>query len=613
MLVTRAAAAGVALDLVNPEEYEPEDLPKESLALFLMSTYQGGTPPRNATYLCKWLEESSVDFRVGRTHLAGLRYAVFGLGNRLYEGHFNAIGRRVDSQLALMGGRRLTPMAVGCEDQGTIEEAFDAWQAAVLAALMPHGGQGSGGGAAVGGVKVAADGDGGSDVEEEKEEEDLGEEEEEEEGENSKGEKEGRADALVDLEDVAGKFVPRKKKGNGSSCGESAGAAPQSPKAMVTPLVHKSLTKQGYKVIGTHSGVKLCRWTKSQLRGRGGCYKHSFYGIESHRCMEATPSLACANKCVFCWRHHSNPVGTSWKWKMDPPDMIVEGAISAHARMVNEMRGVPGVKSDRLAEGMTPRHCALSLVGEPIMYPRINELLGQLHARRISSFLVTNAQFPQQLRDLAPTTQLYVSVDAATKESLKAIDRPLFRDFWERFQECLSLIRIKRQRTVYRLTLVAGYNMEELAAYAELLKLGDPDFIEIKGVTYCGSSDASDLTMKNVPYHADVKRFGEALADAAGGMYGLACEHEHSCCILLARKDRFLVDGKWHTWIDYERFQDLVAAGKEFTSEDYRMETPAWAVWGATEAGFDPNQERFKKVRLHGGDSNRGTPQPTVD
>lgn len=43
------------------------------------------------------------------------------------------------------------------------------------------------------------------------------------------------------------------------------------------------------------------------LRGRGGCYKHTFYGIESHRCMETTPSLACANKCVFCWRYiHPN-------------------------------------------------------------------------------------------------------------------------------------------------------------------------------------------------------------------------------------------------------------------------------------------------------------------
>ena len=38
--------------------------------------------------------------------------------------------------------------------------------------------------------------------------------------------------------------------------------------------------------------------------------------------MEATPSLACANKCVFCWRHHSNPVGTEWKWLMDEPDRV---------------------------------------------------------------------------------------------------------------------------------------------------------------------------------------------------------------------------------------------------------------------------------------------------
>jgi wyosine [tRNA(Phe)-imidazoG37] synthetase (radical SAM superfamily) len=40
-----------------------------------------------------------------------------------------------------------------------------------------------------------------------------------------------------------------------------------------------------------------------------GCYKHTFYNITSYQCMETTPSLACANKCVFCWRHHKNPVG----------------------------------------------------------------------------------------------------------------------------------------------------------------------------------------------------------------------------------------------------------------------------------------------------------------
>ena len=60
--------------------------------------------------------------------------------------------------------------------------------------------------------------------------------------------------------------------------------------------------------------------------------------------------------------------------------------------------GVPGVKPERMAEGMQAKHCALSLVGEPIMYPEINTLIGLLHNRGISTFLVTNAQFPDAIR-----------------------------------------------------------------------------------------------------------------------------------------------------------------------------------------------------------------------
>lgn len=136
------------------------------------------------------------------------------------------------------------------------------------------------------------------------------------------------------------------------------------PKEMVTPMLRSALEKQGYKLIGSHSGVKICRWTKAMLRGRGGCYKHTFYGIQSHRCMETTPSLACANKCVFCWRHHTNPVGTEWRWKMDSPDLIVNGAIDNHVKMINQLKGVPGLLQERFKEAMTVKHCALSLVGE---------------------------------------------------------------------------------------------------------------------------------------------------------------------------------------------------------------------------------------------------------
>src|SRR5699024_2358679 len=134
----------------------------------------------------------------------------------------------------------------------------------------------------------------------------------------------------------------------------------------------------------------------------GGCYKNSFYGIESHRCMEATPSLACANKCVFCWCHHTNPFGTVWKWNLDNPELIFEGALKAHYGMINEFKGVPGVQEERFKEAMSARHCALSLVGEPIMYPEINKFVKMLHSRHISTFMVTNAQFPDAIRALDP-------------------------------------------------------------------------------------------------------------------------------------------------------------------------------------------------------------------
>lgn len=399
--------------------------------------------------------------------------------------------------------------------------------------------------------------------------------------------------AVMDLEDIGPGLANAK-----------AEAASGEPREMVTKLQRAALTKEGYRIIGTHSAVKLCRWTKNQLRGRGGCYKHSFYGITSYQCMEATPSLACANKCVFCWRHHKNPVGTEWRWKTDPPEMIVQQAIALHVEMVHGMKGVPGVLPERLLEAHTVKHCALSLVGEPIMYPQINTMLGELHARDISTFLVTNAQFPERIEQLDPVTQLYVSVDAASKDSLKAVDRPLFKDFWERYLASLKALKDKQQRTVYRMTLIKSWNMEELDGYATLIEHGLPDFIEIKAVTYCGKSDASSLTMANVPWHEEVCAYATALCDrlqarGACPAYSIATEHQHSCCILIAREDKFKVGGVWHTWIDYDRFHALMkeyyANGTGFKSEDYMAPTPSWAVYESKERGFDPVEVRWKR------------------
>jgi tRNA wybutosine-synthesizing protein 1 len=162
---------------------------------------------------------------------------------------------------------------------------------------------------------------------------------------------------------------------------------------------------------------------------------------------------------------------------MDSAQEIFDQALSLHYQMINEFKGVPDVRPDRLEEAFNVKHCALSLVGEPIMYPEINKFIDFLHSKQISTFLVTNAQFPDAIKSLKPVTQLYVSVDAPTKESLKRIDRPLFKDFWQRYLDSLKALGEKKQRTVYRLTLVKGWNTEDVQQYANLINLGKPDFI----------------------------------------------------------------------------------------------------------------------------------------
>uniref|UniRef100_A0A8D3CUW3 S-adenosyl-L-methionine-dependent tRNA 4-demethylwyosine synthase TYW1 n=1 Tax=Scophthalmus maximus TaxID=52904 RepID=A0A8D3CUW3_SCOMX len=614
---------GIPAEVTDMRDYDPDDqladeCTSKSVCVFLVATYTDGQPTENAEWFCKWLEEASTDFRYGKTFLKGLRYAVFGLGNSVYDGHYNTVGKNVDKWLWMLSGMRIMTRGEGdCNvvksRNGSIQADFLAWKVKFLNRLQ----------ALAKGEKKGCRGDcktGASckntrkeeQVVEEKanSEEDLMESSSDEDESGLQDEK--KSGSVVDMEDL-GNIINIAKKAKSKEEGGGGGQVVKLSKMngvkkiedegekreMITPALREALTKQGYRLIGSHSGVKLCRWTKSMLRGRGGCYKHTFYGIESHRCMETTPSLACANKCVFCWRHHTNPVGTEWRWKMDPAEKILQDAVENHQNMIRQFRGVPGVKPERYEEGLAVKHCALSLVGEPIMYPEINTFLRLLHSQHISSFLVTNAQFPQEIRTLVPVTQLYVSVDASTKDSLKKIDRPLFKDFWPRFLDSLRALGEKRQRTVYRLTLVKAWNVEEMQAYSELIALGQPDFIEVKGVTYCGESSASTLTMANVPWHQEVVVFVQQLADMLP-QYEIACEHEHSNCLLIAHT-KFKVAGEWWTWIDYERFQELVQAHgdsggqQSFCALDYMAKTPGWALFGACEQGFDPADMRFKR------------------
>lgn len=311
---------------------------------------------------------------------------------------------------------------------------------------------------------------------------------------------------------------------------------------MVSPDGRQLLQQQGYRLVGSHSAIKQCRWTKSAMLGEGQCYKHTFYGINSHRCMEGTPSLACANKCTFCWRGHANPVTTSWTYQTDDPKSIVSESIARHLELVENVAASPRALPERIAEARRVGHMALSLVGEPVLYPHAPELVHELHKRGISTFLVTNGQFPEELQQLSWVTQLYVSLDAPNEHDLKEISRPLFKDHWQRLRRSLEVLREKRpyQRSVARLTVLKDKNMDKDACdgYAELVQLGDCDFVEVKGATFAGWDDRTGLSMESVPWHEDVRDFAQQLSQSLPG-YEIACEHEHSCSVLLAHRDRF--------------------------------------------------------------------------
>ena len=557
------------------------------------------------------LDETHNDFRIDTAPLATLAgYSVFGIGDKsawpTEEQGFCSQAIEVDRWMAKLTGRkRAYPLGMG-DTNHDVEQALANWTSGVGNIIQELGISGTLGEGVPGSGDAVE-----SEDEEEEEEQDAPEppfDHNDIDFPDSGRNKRRKIASTTDLEDVGGggKSHGQKTTTTIPLAIDFTSSSPSPLPIVLKPMVptqsptYLALTKQGYTIIGTHSGVKICRWTKSALRGRGSCYKNSFYGIASHLCMETTPSLSCSNKCVFCWRHGTNPVSTTWRWQVDPPDLIFQGAKEAHYKKIKMMRGVPGVRSERFQEAMRIRHCALSLVGEPIFYPHINEFIALLHNEHISSFLVCNAQHPQQLSTLHRVTQLYVSIDASNRDSLRKIDRPLHRDFWERFTSCLDILREKRfqQRTVFRLTLVKGFNIDdEVEGYADLVARALPCFVEIKGVTYCGTSTSSSagLTMQNVPFYDEVVAFVEALNTALecrGLEYGIAAEHAHSCCVLVASK-RFLVGGKWHTVIDYERFFQLLDSGEEFRPEDYCTATPGWALWGM--GGFDPRDVRVDR------------------
>ncbi len=251
-----------------------------------------------------------------------------------------------------------------------------------------------------------------------------------------------------------------------------------------------------------------------------------------------TPTLLyCTMQCRFCWRVQSGDLGLKWnetrmpRW--DEPQEIIEGCIKAQLKLLSGYKGNPKTDMKKYKEALTPGHAAISLAGEPTLYPPLGDLIEGFHKRGFTTFLVSNGTVPEALSQLGEEpTQLYISLYAPNKDVFVRTGRPQIPYAWERVNETLELLPSFSCRTVIRITLVKGLNMNHAEEYAKIIRKASPDFVEPKAFMHVGFATYR-LNYANMPNHGEVQAFGKELGDALG--YNVLDESVASRVVLLSR------------------------------------------------------------------------------
>ncbi|NHI89096.1 MAG: 4-demethylwyosine synthase TYW1 [Candidatus Thorarchaeota archaeon] len=309
---------------------------------------------------------------------------------------------------------------------------------------------------------------------------------------------------------------------------------------MPLELVEK-LEKQGYHLLGRRGAYKACQWQKKALLHDTSCYKQRFYGIQSHRCLQMTPMVdKCTQSCEFCWRVTPSDIGVNWNQidvedtDLIPVNELMDAVLMANLRSLGGYNPSAGadVSEKKYKEARDPKHVAISLAGEPTLYPMISDLIDEIHHRGMTSFLVTNGTRPDVLSTMSLPTQLYVTLAAPDETTYKLLCRPGIKNGWESILKSQETLQSLSTRTVNRLTMVANRNMHDVRAYSKLVDLGEPDFIEVKGYMFLGSS-RNRLDHGNAPSHREIRAFSENLAALTG--YHLLDEQVESRVVLLSR------------------------------------------------------------------------------
>ncbi|TLY01279.1 MAG: 4-demethylwyosine synthase TYW1 [Thaumarchaeota archaeon] len=279
----------------------------------------------------------------------------------------------------------------------------------------------------------------------------------------------------------------------------------------ITPQLKARLQKAKYGVYN-HSAVELCHWTRKSFANEGNCYKHKFYGISTHQCMEMTPAaMNCENRCIYCWRPTEFYDTLEMPEELvDEPDVIVEQLMAERKKLINGYYGNTKNDKRKLDESLLPAHYAISLSGEPTMYPKLPKLIKYLKSLKAtkSIFLVTNGQEPDMLRRLVAENGLPTQATVNT-------------------------------RTVLRMTLIRGYNDSKnfVGEFGEMMAKGNPHFIELKSYMHIGMSNRR-LEQDHMLEMQEVRDFAVQLCEKMSS-FKMMDESEVSRIVVLQNQARY--------------------------------------------------------------------------
>jgi tRNA wybutosine-synthesizing protein 1 len=262
------------------------------------------------------------------------------------------------------------------------------------------------------------------------------------------------------------------------------------------------------------------------------CYKEEFYGIDCHRCLQMTPSVNICNfRCLFCWRYHGMKGFEGIRYP--EPEELLEGCLREQRFLVSGFKGDDRCDPRMWEEARSPNQVAISLSGEPALYPYLGYFIELCSRRGMTTFLVTNGSVPKALESLsALPTQLYVTVAAPNREIFERLCVPQTSNAWDNLMKTLRLLPSLGTRTVIRHTLVADWNLGWEDEYARLDAMADPTFVEPKGYVFVGDS-RTRMRIDNMPSHGSVREFSEKLASLTS--MELLKDREDSRVVLLGR------------------------------------------------------------------------------